>query len=66
MSNDRRNVVNEIEDGLGREGSRELAEQIFDVLRADGRITYTDLDGLVVDWERVDLLALAVELIDAA
>ena len=59
---DRNNIVNQIQDGLGAEGSRELAEQVFDVLRADGSIYYTDADGLVLR-DDVDLIAVAADLL---
>jgi len=58
---DRRNIVNTIEDALGREGSKELAERLFDLLRADGRISYDDYHGLVLA-DDVDLLEEAVKL----
>lgn len=56
--NDRNDIVGQIQSLLGSEGSRELAEQIFDVLRADDRIYYTDLHGLVLR-DDVDLIAVA-------
>lgn len=59
--NDRNNVINQIQDGLGSEGSRELATRIYDHLRANGQITYNDRDGLVLD-PRVDLIAVAEAL----
>lgn len=44
---DRNNIVNEIQDGLGPEVARDLAEKIFDLLRADDRIYYVgDYEGL--------------------
>ena len=60
--NDRNNVINQIQDGLGSEGSRELAERVFDVLRADNRISYDHAVGLVLD-PGVDLIAVAAELV---
>ena len=56
--NDRNNVINQIQDGLGSEGSRELAEKIFDALRADGTIYWDDYQGLVLPAD-VDLIAAA-------
>lgn len=59
--NDRNTIVNQIQDGLGDGGSRELAERIFAVLRSDDRIYYTDARGLVLRDE-VDLIAVAAEM----
>lgn len=60
--NDRNDIINQILDALGAEGHRELAEQIFDVLRADGRISHDDRRGLVID-DDVDLIAEAAAVI---
>jgi hypothetical protein len=62
--NDRNDLINTLQDLLGPEGSRELAEQVFDVLRADDRIAYTDLHGLVLA-EGVDVAAVAAEILAA-
>ena len=62
MSADRNAIINEIQDRLGSEGSRELAERVFSVLRADNRISVDDPHGLVLD-PAVDLIAVAAELI---
>lgn len=59
--NDRNNVINQIENALGPEGSRELAEKIYDHLRDDDVITYDDLHGLVLP-DDVDLVAIALEV----
>ena len=56
--NDRNDIINQILDALGAEGSRELAEQIFDLLRVDGRISYDDRRGLIID-DDVDLIGEA-------
>lgn len=57
--NDRNNIVNSIQDLLGPEGSREIAEGLFDVLRADDRIYWDDARGLVLR-DDVDLAEAAV------
>jgi len=60
--NDRNNIENQIQDALGSEGSRELASQIFDHLRADDRIYFAgDYEGLVIA-EGVDLIEVAAQL----
>lgn len=61
MFNDKNNVINQIQDGLGSEGSRELAEQMFAAMRVDGRIIYDDLRGLQIR-DGVDLIEVAVEV----
>lgn len=61
MFTDRNGLVTWIMDGLGGEGDRKLAEQMFDAMRFDGRITYDDLHGLQVR-DGVDLIAVAVEI----
>ena len=37
---DKNGMIDRIEDGLGSEGSREIAERMFDILRADGRVVF--------------------------
>lgn len=59
--NDRNNIVNQIQDALGSEGSRELAERVFDELRADDRIYYADQRGLVLRAD-VDVIEVAAAL----
>lgn len=59
--NDRNNIVNQIQDALGSEGSRELAERVFDELRADDRIYYDDQRGLVLRAD-VDVIEVAAAL----
>ncbi|BEV15161.1 hypothetical protein HBDW_19490 [Herbaspirillum sp. DW155] len=60
--NTKTNIVNQIRDLLGGEGSLELAEKMFDAMRADDRIYYAgDYEGLVIR-EDVDLIAVAVEV----
>lgn len=61
--NDRNAMINALQDLIGSEGSRELAEQVFDVLRGDGRISYNDQHGLVLA-DDVDVIAVAAEIID--
>ena len=46
--NDRNTIINTIQDNLGADGSHELAEQVFDLLRADDRIYWDDSRGLVI------------------
>lgn len=58
---DRNNIVNQIQDALGSEGSRELAERVFDELRADDRIYYDDQRGLVLRAD-VDVIEVAAAL----
>ena len=61
---DRNGMVNEIEDSLGSEGTREMAEKIFDLLRADGRIIFDEHDGFSMEkiedreWNRILAVAL--------
>lgn len=57
--NDKNSVINRIQDLLGSEGSRELAEAIFDLARDDGTIYWTS-EGLVMSPD-IDLDALAAE-----
>jgi len=59
--NDRNNVVNEIENALGKDGSKELAERMFDAMRSDGRIYWDEYTGLTIQGG-IDLLAVAVEV----
>lgn len=59
--NDRNNIVNTLIDHLGSDGSRELAEALFDELRADDRIYWDDSLGLVLR-DDVDLIAEAAKL----
>ncbi len=59
--NDRNNVVNEIENMLGRDGSKELAEKMFDAMRSDGRIYWDDYTGLTIK-EGVDLFSVLEEV----
>lgn len=58
--NDRNNIISQIQDALGSEGSRELAERVFDILRADDRIVYDDIVGLQI-VENVDLIDVAAQ-----
>ena len=58
---DRNNIVNTLMDMLGPDGSRELAEALFDELRADGRIYWDDARGLVISND-IDLIAEAAKL----
>ena len=62
MSADKNIIINEIENLLGSEGTRELAERVFADLRADNRISYDDPHGLVLD-PAVDLVAVAAGFI---
>lgn len=63
--NDKNGIINEIQDLLGSDGSRELAEKMFDVMRADDRVYYAgDYEGLVLR-EDVDLIEVANEVLDA-
>lgn len=60
--NSRNDIINQIQDLLGSEGSREIAEQVFDALRADDRIAYDDERGLFIR-DGVDLVDVAAELL---
>ena len=61
---DRNEMITEIEDSLGSEGTRELAEKIFDLLRADRRIIFDEHDGFSMEkiedreWNRILAVAL--------
>jgi hypothetical protein len=65
---DRNDIINQIQDALGAEGSRELAEQIYDELRADDRIYFNDSAGLdrqgLVIRDGVDLVAVAAQVLE--
>lgn len=61
--NDRIAIVNQIEDVLGDEGSRELADAIYDRLRARNAIRYDSRQGLLLN-PAVDLFAFAREIIN--
>lgn len=56
---DRNDIINNIIDLLGDGGSRELAEQVYDNLRADDRI-YADDQGLHIS-DGVDLIQEAAD-----
>lgn len=58
---DRNDIINQIQGMLGSEGSREIADHVFDVLRSDDRIAYDDIRGLFIR-EGVDLIGVAAEL----
>lgn len=60
--NDRNDIINQILDALGAEGDRELAEHLFERLRADGRINHDDRRGLAID-DGVDLIGEAAAVI---
>ena len=61
--NDKNGIINEIQAALGSEGSRDLAEQMFDVMRTDDRIYYaSDYEGLRIRAD-VDLIAVAAEIL---
>lgn len=63
--NDKHAIINQIEDALGSEGSHELAERMYDAMRADDRIFYAgNYEGLVIR-DDVDLLAVAAEVLNA-
>lgn len=59
---DRNDIINQIQDLLGSEGSREIAEQVFESLRSDERIAYDDDRGLFIR-DGVDLVDVAAELL---
>lgn len=59
--NERNDVVNHIQDRLGDAGSREIAEQVFDILRASNRVYWSDVNGLTIR-DDVDLIAVAGSL----
>lgn len=67
MNTDRNGIVNQIMDALGSECERELAERMFDSMRADGWIYYDDTVGLdrqgLKIRDDVDLLAVAAEIL---
>jgi hypothetical protein len=59
---DKNGIINEIQDALGSEGSQELAEQMYDAMRADDRVFYAgDSEGLKIR-DGVDLIAVAAEV----
>jgi len=59
---DKNGIINQIQDALGPEGSRELADKMFDAMRADDRVYYaSDYEGLRLR-EGVDLIAVAIEV----
>lgn len=61
--NNRNDIVNQIMDGLASEGDIELAEQMFDAMRADDRIYWDgDYRGLVIR-DDVDIIAVAEEIL---
>jgi hypothetical protein len=63
--NDRTAIINQILDLTGPECSRELAEKMFDAMRADDRVFYAnDNDGLMIR-DDVDLTAVALEVENA-
>jgi hypothetical protein len=45
---DKREMLRQVEEGLGSEGSRELAKHMFDVLEEHGRITFDPVNGYVM------------------
>jgi len=55
--------INWIEAELGDGGSKDLAEKVFDRLRSDDRIYYTDAGGLKLR-DNVSLYSVAVEILD--
>ena len=59
--NDRNNLVNQIQDLLGGEGSAELANAVFNELRSDDRIYWDDQRGLVLR-DDVDVVDVAARL----
>lgn len=61
---DKRGLICEIENALGSEGSRDLAERVYDELRRLDLISYDSLYGLVVA-DGVDLMKI-VEDLDSA
>ncbi len=62
MTATRTDIINQIIEALGDGGSREMAEQVFEALRDDGRIAYRDGAGLVLA-DGVDLIEVAAELL---
>ena len=60
--NTRHDIIGQIMDALGSEGSRELATAVYDRLKADSRIGYDSRKGLQID-DGVDLIAEAVAVI---
>lgn len=59
--NSKNDIINQIQDHLGSEGSEDLAEKMYEAMRADNRIFYDgDYKGLQIR-EDVDLLAVAEE-----
>lgn len=58
---DKNGMINQLLDLLGPEADRELAERVYDELRADERIYYTDAGGLQLA-EGVDLIEVAAGL----
>lgn len=62
---DKRGLICEIENALGSEGSRDLAERVYDELRWRDLISYDSLYGLVVA-DGVDLMKIVADLDGAA
>lgn len=58
----RKNIVNQIQTALGASGSTDLAEKIFDTLRADDRVYYDPYAKGLLLRDDVDLLAVAAEV----
>ena len=56
--NDRNGVINQIQDALGYDGSRELAEKIYGEIRRRGMISHDQLRGLVLD-DDIDYMRIA-------
>lgn len=63
--NYREDIIGQINDALGSEGSRELATAVYDRLQADWLIGYDARCGLYIE-EGVDLIAVATEVIEAS
>ena len=62
--NSKHNIVDKILELIGNGFERAQAEQMFDVMRCDGRIFYADdYEGFQIR-DGVDLIAVAVEVIN--
>lgn len=60
--NDKRAIVNQIEDALGTGGDYSLAEGVYDLLRARGKILWDDRRGLLLNPAE-DLIQVATEIL---
>lgn len=60
--NTRDDIINQIENALDSDGSPELAEAVFDILRADDRIYYDSLSQGLILRHDVDVFEVAAQV----